>query len=399
MTSAIPAEVMVGGVSINMVTKDAGNKWRGDTRYNYSNGCLRRRIRRLAASRATTCSRQRRRHVAPDFLGNPTQTTYDFNIAGGGALVQDRLWVNGSIRRWIVNKLVNAKNLDGTQAIDDNDAEELLGQGRVLGVARTRSFTFSYNWNNKIRGHRRDAHAQLQPDIASLVQTNPASSTQAKYTGIHNKLVFESSFSIMNGETDYDYQPGTPSTAFRIEDSALEHRRTGAAPRQEYQPNSRLEFDNVLSYTKSGLGRRSPDQGRRAVRAAALRRQVRRPERHVSSRQQRQGDVRASRVQHADRTRTTSTRGRVLRAGRVDDGQSPDVEPRRCASITTSARCRRSRRRRHLHRGAVDPESTADQAEPRRVAHRPRRTIRSATARRRSRRATAATVCRSASIA
>ena len=32
MTSAIPAEVMVGGVSINMVTKDAGNRWRGDAR-------------------------------------------------------------------------------------------------------------------------------------------------------------------------------------------------------------------------------------------------------------------------------------------------------------------------------------------------------------------------------
>ena len=40
MTSAIPAEVMAGGVSINMVTKDAGNKWRGDTRYSYSTGCL-----------------------------------------------------------------------------------------------------------------------------------------------------------------------------------------------------------------------------------------------------------------------------------------------------------------------------------------------------------------------
>src|SRR5258708_14647992 len=40
MTSAIPAEVMVGGVSINMVTKDAGNKWRGDSRYSYSGGCL-----------------------------------------------------------------------------------------------------------------------------------------------------------------------------------------------------------------------------------------------------------------------------------------------------------------------------------------------------------------------
>src|SRR5258707_746337 len=40
MTSAMPAEVMVGGVSINMVTKDAGNKWRGDARYNYASGCL-----------------------------------------------------------------------------------------------------------------------------------------------------------------------------------------------------------------------------------------------------------------------------------------------------------------------------------------------------------------------
>ena len=40
MTSAIPAEVMTGGVSINMVTKDAGNKWRGDLRYNYGTGCL-----------------------------------------------------------------------------------------------------------------------------------------------------------------------------------------------------------------------------------------------------------------------------------------------------------------------------------------------------------------------
>src|SRR5213075_376891 len=36
MTSAIPAEVMVGGVSINMVTKDAGNKWRGELRSNWT---------------------------------------------------------------------------------------------------------------------------------------------------------------------------------------------------------------------------------------------------------------------------------------------------------------------------------------------------------------------------
>ena len=117
MTSAIPAEVMAGGVSINMVTKDGGNKWRGDSRFSYSNGCL------SPAEPKPGCLESDNYGpgiadgtLGKTFLGNPTQKTYDFNFAGGGALVKDRLWVNGTIRRWVVNKLVNAKNIDGTQA-------------------------------------------------------------------------------------------------------------------------------------------------------------------------------------------------------------------------------------------------------------------------------------------
>jgi hypothetical protein len=113
--------------------------------------------------------------------------------------------------------------------------------------------SFSYNWNNKIRGHRRDTPPNLVPDIASLVQTNPASSTQAKYTGIHNKTVFESSFSIMKGETDYSYQPTTPATAIRVVDATLDTAKN-AAQRNEQQPNSRIQFDNTLSYSKPGWG-------------------------------------------------------------------------------------------------------------------------------------------------
>ena len=63
-----------------------------------------------------------------NFLGNPTQKTYDVNLSGGGALVQNRLWVNGTIRRWVVNKLTNAKNLDGTQALDDNTLKNYSGK-------------------------------------------------------------------------------------------------------------------------------------------------------------------------------------------------------------------------------------------------------------------------------
>jgi hypothetical protein len=248
LTSAIPAEVMVGGVSINMVTKDAGNKWRGDTRYSYSSGCL------SPSNPTPGCleSNNLGGSLPSTLLGNPTQTTYDFNLAGGGALLKDRLWVNGSVRRWVVNKLVIAKNADGTQAIDDNTLKNYSGKA-VYSASANQKVSFSYNWNNKIRGHRRDTPPNNVPDIASLVQTNPASSTQAKYTGIHNKMVFESSFSFMNGETDYAYQPNTPPTAVRATDATLDTANF-AAQRAEQQPNSRLQFDNTVSYSKTGLG-------------------------------------------------------------------------------------------------------------------------------------------------
>ncbi len=246
MTSAIPAEVMAGGVSINMVTKDAGNKWRGDVRYNWTTGCL------SPQDPQPGCLESDNLSGAPGLkLGNPTQSGYDLNVAGGGALVQDRLWVNGAVRRWIINKLVNARNDDGTQAVDDNTLKNYSGKA-VFSASSNQKVSFSYNWNNKIRGHRRDTPPNLVPDIASLVQTNPASATQAKYTGIHNKTVFESSFSIMKGETDYSVQPNTPADAIRVVDSTLDTAKN-AAQRNEQQPNSRLQFDNILSYSKPGL--------------------------------------------------------------------------------------------------------------------------------------------------
>src|SRR5262245_56904613 len=152
MTSAIPAEVMVGGVSINMVTKDAGNKWRGDVRYNYSTGCLTPQEPTPGCLESDNLQKGKDDAVLPaDFLGNPTKTTYDFNVAGGGALVKDRIWVNGAYRYWIVDKLVNAKNADLTQAIDDNTLKNYSGKA-VFAAPANQKFSLSYNWNNKIRG-------------------------------------------------------------------------------------------------------------------------------------------------------------------------------------------------------------------------------------------------------
>ena len=244
MTSAIPAEVMAGGVSINMVTKDGGNVWKGQVRYNFANNDLQATNHEAAAAEALK--------VGNTFLGNPTQKTYDLNVSGGGKLVEDRLWVNGTIRKWVVNKLVNARNPDGSQALDDNDLVNYSGK-LVASVTPNNKLSASYLWNNKIRGHRRDTPPNTVPDIAALKQTNPASTTQAKYTGIKNRLVFESSFSVMDGQTNYLYQEGTPANAIRRVDNSLST-ADFAASREEHQPNSRYQFDNIFTYAANGFG-------------------------------------------------------------------------------------------------------------------------------------------------
>ena len=116
---------------------------------------------------------------------------YDANLSGGGAIVQNRVWVNGTVRRWIVNNLVNARNPDGSQALDDNTLKNYSGK-IVTQLTSNNKLSFSYLWNDKIRGHRRDSSTQLIPDVASVVQTNPVQTTQAKYSGIRGSLVFAS---------------------------------------------------------------------------------------------------------------------------------------------------------------------------------------------------------------
>jgi hypothetical protein len=240
LTSAIPAEVMAGGISINMVTKDAGNLWRGNLRYSFSNTDLQ--------SENHLDIQQR----LPSFLGNPTVKTYDVNLSGGGAIVQNRVWVNGTIRRWIVDKLTNTRNLDGTQALDDNTLKNYSGKGTVA-LSTNHKLMVSYLWNDKIRGHRRDSN-DLIPDIAAVVQTNPVQTTQAKYTGVFGpRLVYESAFSVMDGQTNYTYQPDTPADAIHRVDFTL-GTQDNASRRHEEQPNSRHQFDNILAYNATGWG-------------------------------------------------------------------------------------------------------------------------------------------------
>jgi len=152
-----------------------------------------------------------------------------------------------------VNKRVNARNLDGTQALDDNDLKNYSGK-LVASLTPNNKIAASYFWNNKIRGHRRDTPPDTVPDIAALVQTNPVGTPQFKFTNVHGRTVFESNFSLMDGQTNYLYQPGTPADAIRRQDNSLST-ADFAAGREEHQPNSRTQFDNAVTFSRStGFG-------------------------------------------------------------------------------------------------------------------------------------------------
>jgi hypothetical protein len=238
-TSAIPAEVMTGGIYLNMVTKSGSNRWRGDMKTFYS--------------RPSWQSDNFAGAIAAGLPGGiPITKLYDFNLAGGGPLVRNKLWINGAYRNWRVDKLTLARNPDGTRAIDDNLIWNTSGKGNWQAAIDQRvGFSWNYNW--KERFHRRDTPPNFAEDRASLWQTNPAASTQVKYTLSRRKIVFDTTFGIMDGVTNYYYQPGTADTDIRVEDTGRSEAFV-AAERHEEAPNYRAQFDNVLSYTTRAWG-------------------------------------------------------------------------------------------------------------------------------------------------
>jgi hypothetical protein len=241
-TAAIPAEVAAGGIYINMVTKDAGNRWRGDLRAYYAN-------KDTQGDNSRTEELQRFNFTG----GNPIERIYDVNFSLGGPIVKDRLWFSGAYRDWGVDRLtLGARNPDGSPALDDNRIYNYSGK-LLLKVSDTQRLNASYNHDFKVRYHRRDPPPNFVEDRASLLQDNPANSAQLKYTLAKSRFVFDSGFGGMWGVTDYQYQPGTPDGAIRVEDTVLST-GTVAAPRAERLPNYRMQFDNSVTYRASTGG-------------------------------------------------------------------------------------------------------------------------------------------------
>jgi hypothetical protein len=244
-TRALPAEVGAGGVSVNLVSKDGSNTFRGDLFTTYTGDSLQ--------SSNVTSEQRDRGLVAP----SSTKTFYDMNVGAGGRIVKDALWFYGSARRFRIDRYeANTFNPDKTQSLDENLIWNATGKltWQVNSANRLSGFV---DYGNKLREHRRELTSTYQFISPEASYRSPLGGPVANvklYSTIRPTLLLETGFSWYYVPWSLDYQPGLSADALPRIDLAQSTLSGAAAPSMTLAVQERRTTSAILSYLPSWRG-------------------------------------------------------------------------------------------------------------------------------------------------
>jgi len=195
-TSGIGAETSSGGVRLNMIPREGGNRWNGDFKLSSRPGTWQ-------SDNLTD------RHQALGLTaGNAIDRIIDYTLSIGGPIKKDKLWIFSSARYYSVNNFIaNTFFDDGSQGIDDQFIKS--GTARLTWQVSPRNKISGYfDEVDKYRGH--DMQANYDPETASTVWNSPAYHTTAvKWSSpVTGSLFLEAGWS---NNTEYytnEYQEG-----------------------------------------------------------------------------------------------------------------------------------------------------------------------------------------------
>jgi hypothetical protein len=195
-TAGIGAETSSGGVRLNMIPREGGNRWSGDFKYASRPG---------AWQSSNLTDRHQERGLT---AGNAIDRILDYTFSLGGPIKKDKIWIFGSTRYFSVNNYIANTFLDdGSQGIDDQYI--FNGMARVTWQASARNkISVYFDEIHKYRGH--DMQANYDPETAATVWNSPAYHTTAiKWTSpITSSVFLEAGFS---NNTEYytnEYREG-----------------------------------------------------------------------------------------------------------------------------------------------------------------------------------------------
>ncbi|MEO8679512.1 MAG: hypothetical protein ABI665_10730, partial [Vicinamibacterales bacterium] len=182
-TSAIGAETSAGGVRLNMIPREGGNRWSGDFKAAFRPGDWQ-------SSNLTD------RHKARGLTnGNAIDRIIDYTAAMGGPIKKDKVWVFGSARYYSVNNFIANTYLDdGSQGIDDQFIRSAMAR-LTWQVSPRNKISGYFDEIDKYRGH--DMQANYDPETAATVWNSPAYHTTAiKWTSpLTSSLFLEAGWS------------------------------------------------------------------------------------------------------------------------------------------------------------------------------------------------------------
>ena len=213
-TAGGTAETITGGITMNLVPKDGGNRFAGGIKYGKSpkqwqGDNLTDRLRNLGVS-------------AVDKIDN----FYEFNVEEGGPIVKDKLWFYGAFRRAHYDKpiantfniakgtnvpaafkscLANAAGCD--QGISDEKMDNPVVR-LTWQISPRNKFAAFTDRALRLRGHAMGSLTDAT--TASVLWHTPTFQTgAAKWTStVSSKLLLEAGFSFNRERYDNVYQPG-----------------------------------------------------------------------------------------------------------------------------------------------------------------------------------------------
>jgi hypothetical protein len=222
-TSGAGADVSPGGVRMNIVPKDGGNRFAGAFFGSYNDESL------------------QGNNLTDDIVARGLRTVggvdriYDFNLAVGGPIKKDKLWFFLSGRAWAVDAPVQdvlivpegipyrtgiqqcrSGAIQCETGIDDQSIESAMLRF-TWQISPKHKFGVYYDEINKWRGHGMNSGDDYR--TASQIWTSPKyNSAAAKYTGtLTNQLLVEAGYSFNYEQYVITNQPGVNKPVFTPE--------------------------------------------------------------------------------------------------------------------------------------------------------------------------------------
>jgi carboxypeptidase family protein len=218
-TAGAGADVSPGGLRVNIIPRDGGNRFSGTFFGAWSDG----------AWQADNLSQdlEDRGLRATDKI----EHIYDFNFSQGGPLRRDRLWFFASARAWSVNAPIadtfyvpsgatqadcQSGRVACEQGIDDQKIKSALAR-LTWQISPRNKFSAYYDEIDKFRGH--GMNAGDDPRTASQVWTSPAyNDGAARFTStITNRLLLDAGFSFNQEQYVISNQEGVNKPVFTPE--------------------------------------------------------------------------------------------------------------------------------------------------------------------------------------